>query len=36
MKKRIDTESTPDGVVSGEVKNLDSGIAITRLFNRGT
>lgn len=34
--KRMDTGSTPDGVVSGKVKHLDSGMAIMHLFNRGT
>lgn len=35
-EKRIDHGSTPDGVISDEVKNLNSGIAIMRLLYRGT
>lgn len=31
-ENRIDTETRPDGVVFGNVKNLDSGIAIMHLF----
>lgn len=34
-KNRIDTGSTPDGVVFGKVKNLDLGMAMKHLFNRG-